>query len=66
MNRGLVIDWECADRIVLASLKDQLRTHQDQVRGKEERGEWMHEEDYANSKLKYIPALELLIDYYGG
>lgn len=65
MSYGLSIDWETADRIVRLALKDQLTYLKEELRQHTEEGQWMHPEDFAmNHKL--IPALEMLIDYYGG
>lgn len=66
MGRGLEIDYETADRITLACLKDQLRYLKEEVRQHIEEGEWLHPDDYHASTTKLIPALELLIPYYGG
>jgi hypothetical protein len=63
---GLTIDWETADRITLACLKDQLETLETELKQHTEEGKWMHPEDVSNSVSKYIPALKILIDYYGG
>ena len=62
---GLTIDWETADRITVATLKDQfeyLKKELDAHRG----GAWMHPEDAYNSEFVYLPALKVLINYYGG
>ena len=66
MNKGLEIDWETADRITVLSMKSQLEYLKEEVRAHVEEGKYLHPEDYHNSTVKYIPALELLIDYYGG
>mgnify|MGYP003353515454 CR=1 FL=1 len=63
---GVTLDYETVDRIALASMKDQLEFLRSDVEKHDNEGIWMHPDDYANAKLKYIPALELLIDYYGG
>ena len=66
MAKGLELDFEVADKIALASMKDHLKYLSKEVRDYEKRGAYMHPEDYANSKLKLIPSLEILISYYGG
>lgn len=66
MVKGLELDFEVADKIALASMKDHLKYLNKEVRDHEKKGAYMHPEDYANSKLKLIPALETLISYYGG
>ena len=66
MSRGLEIDFETADRITLACLKDQLKYLKEEVRLHVEEGQYLHPEDYHMNMTKLIPALELLIPYYGG
>lgn len=63
---GLTIDWETADRITLAVLKDQLEYLQKELNAHTNDGQWMHPEDVSNTVSKYIPALKTLIEYYGG
>jgi len=62
---GLEIDYETADRITVLCLKDQLSYLKKELHDHQYESQWMHPEDVANS-VKLIPALELLIDYYGG
>jgi len=66
MGKGLEIDFETADRITLACLKDQLKYLKEEVRLHVEEGQYLHPEDYHKSMTQLIPALELLIPYYGG
>ena len=66
MGKGLEIDFETADRITLACLKDQLKYLKEEVRLHVEEGQWLHPEDYHKSMTQLIPALETIIDYYGG
>lgn len=63
---GLVIPHEVSDGITLATLQDSLQMMQEEIRRHVEEGSYMHPEDYHHSMTKYIPALELLIEYYGG
>lgn len=63
---GLVIPHEVADRITLASLKDQLGYLKEEVRLHVEQGSYLHPDDYHESMVKLIPALETIIKYYGG
>ena len=65
MNKGLELDWEIADKITLASMKDHLAYLQKELAEHKE-GHYMHPEDVYNSEYKIIPALETLIAYYGG
>jgi hypothetical protein len=63
---GLTIDWETADRITVTNLKEQLDTLQTELDNHTNNGKYMHPEDVSNTVSKYIPALKILIDYYGG
>ena len=60
------IPFEVADGITKATLIEQLGYLREEVRLHVEEGSYMHPEDYHNSMVKLIPALELLIDYFGG
>lgn len=66
MAHGLEIDWDTADRITLAVLVDQLKLLREEIRAKDEDGSYMHPEDYTKAKEELIPALKVLIPYYGG
>ena len=66
MSKGLEIDYETADRIVVLSLKDHLGYLKEEVRAHVEEGKYLHPEDYHNSMVNLIPAFETLIHYYGG
>lgn len=66
MGRGLTIDFETADRITLCCMKDQLAYLKEEIRLHVEEGKYLHPEDYHNSMVNLIPALETLIDYFGG
>lgn len=66
MNKGLTIPFEVADGITLATLQDQLSYLKEELRAHLEDGKYLHKEDAYNSQFKLIPALELLIDYFGG
>lgn len=63
---GLTIPFEVADGIVLASMKEHLGYLKQEIDDHRMKGTYMHPEDYRNILEKYIPALELLIKYYGG
>ncbi len=62
----LRIPYEVADGIAVAVLKDQLSYLKEEVRLHVENGQYMHPEDYEESVTKLIPALELIIPYFGG
>lgn len=66
MSKGLEIDYETADRIAVLVMKDHLGYLKEEVRLFTEEGQYLHPEDYTLSTTKYIPALELLIGYFGG
>lgn len=63
---GLLIPHEVADGITLACLQDQLGYLKEEIRSHTKDGTYMHPEDYHRSMTQYIPALELLIPYFGG
>lgn len=64
--KGLTIPYDVADGITLATLQDQLKYLKEEVRLHVEEGKYLHPEDYHNSMTRLIPALEILIPYYGG
>ena len=64
--KGLTIPYEVADNITLATLQDQLKYLREEIRLHVEQGQYLHPEDYHNSMTRLIPALEILIPYYGG
>ena len=63
---GLLIPYEVADGITLATLKDQLGYLKEELRLHVEEGQYMHPEDYHKSMTELIPSLETLIPYFGG
>ena len=64
--RGLTIPFEVADKITLATMQEHLEYLKEEIRLHVEEGEYMHPEDYHESMTQLIPALEILIPYYGG
>jgi hypothetical protein len=64
--KELTIPFEIADGITLATLQEQRSYLKEEIRLHIEEGRYMHPEDYHNSMTKLIPAMELLIEYYGG
>ena len=60
------IPWEVADGIVVASLQNHIAYLKEEIRLHVEEGQYLHPEDYHNSMVNLIPAMELLVDYYGG
>jgi len=63
--KGLEIDFETADRITLLCLKEQLDYLKDELRQHQYENQYMHPEDVVNN-VKLIPALELIINHFGG
>ncbi len=63
---GIVIDYETADMIAVDVMKDHLSYLKEEVGLHVEEGQWMHPEDFDKSMTVLIPALEALIDYFGG
>lgn len=76
---GLVIPHEVADGIVLAVMRDQLDyllreqrwfecPDADRFALEEEYGYrmWVHPDDYAKNRDELIPAIEIVIAYFGG
>jgi hypothetical protein len=66
MVAKLEIPWEVADGIVVASLQNHIAYLKEEIRLHTEEGQYLHPEDYHNSMVNLIPAMELLIGYYGG
>jgi hypothetical protein len=60
------IPWEVADGIVVTSLQNHIAYLKEEIRLHTEEGQYLHPEDYHNSMVNLIPAMELLIGYYGG
>lgn len=63
---GIVIDYETADMIAVDVMKEHLSYLKEEVKLHVEEGQWMHPEDFDKSVTVLIPALEALIDYFGG
>jgi hypothetical protein len=66
MRSGIEIDYETADRITLATLKEQLSFMETNVANAINGTSYMHPEDLAQAQSHYIPAFTLLIEYFGG
>ena len=66
MAKGLELDFETADRITVLTLKEQRAYLVKEVNDHERKGSYMHPEDYHASMTRLIPALEVLIPYFGG
>lgn len=63
-NEGMMLDWETADRITLLNLISARRSLQEELE-RAEAGEWIHPDDEI-ANMKYIKALTVIIDYFGG
>jgi hypothetical protein len=66
VNRGIRIPYETADSIAVATMRDALSILREEVRAHIEDGDYMHPDDYVEATQRYIPALEIVIEYYGG
>lgn len=66
MVANLEIPFEIADGIVLASLENHIGYLKEEIRAHVEEGAYLHPEDYHNSMVNLIPAMEKIIAYYGG
>jgi hypothetical protein len=79
METGIKIPYEVADGVAIAVMKDQLDyllKEQMWFEANDEQrtiykmdwgyGLYVHPEDYAKNAKEYIPALKLLITYFGG
>lgn len=66
MAKNIVLDGETADRITVLTLKEQRGYLVKEIKDHEKKGTYMHPEDYHASKTKLIPAMDLLIKYFGG
>jgi hypothetical protein len=64
--KKLEISFECADAITLANLQNARDYHKKELKKKKKNPSyWIHPEDQV-LYVKYIDALDVLIDYYGG
>lgn len=64
--KKLEISFEVADGITLANLQNARKYHKGELKKKKKNPfYWIHPEDQV-LYAKYIEALDLLIDYYGG
>ena len=64
MEQGLKIDFDTADRITVACLKDQRKYLKKELKD-HKNGKWLHPEDVVRN-AEIIAALDILIPYYGG
>jgi membrane-bound lytic murein transglycosylase MltF len=65
-THGMTIDYETADRITLLTLKDQLDMLEKEVLAHTTDGAYMHAEDFQEAIMTLLPALRVLVKYYGG
>ena len=79
MDKGVTIPYDVADGVAIAVMQEQLDyllKEQLWFEANDEQrtiykmdwgfGLYVHEEDYAKNAKEYIPALKLLITYFGG
>lgn len=62
---GITLDYDVADGIVIAVLKEQLQYLKKELK-QHKKGKYMHPEDVYSSEYELIPALELIIKHFGG
>lgn len=65
-TKGMTIDYDTADRITLLNLEDQFVTLSQEVSAHVLDGKYMHPEDLQEALNSLLPALRVLIKYYGG
>lgn len=63
---GMMIDYETADRITVLNLKDMLERLEKENKDCVEKGAYVHPEDFHKNETVLIPALKVLIKYFGG
>ena len=66
MIHGLSLPYEVADSITLATLVNSYKSMSQQLIDQREGKQWMHPEDIVLYTEKYLPALEVIIGYFGG
>jgi hypothetical protein len=59
------LDYDLVDAITLKALKNHRKMLKRQLKDHLENGSWMHPEDVVNN-AKFIDAMDVIIDYYGG
>jgi hypothetical protein len=59
------LDYELADKITLANLKDQRKMLKKMNKDHLQNGTWLHPDDLVQN-AKLIDAMTEIIDYYGG
>jgi hypothetical protein len=65
MIRGKIyLDAETSDRITIDSLKDAVKYLKKELKD-HKNGSWLHPEDVVMNQ-KYIEAMEIVLEYYGG
>ena len=62
----LEIPFEVADGITLANLQEQCKTLEEWTEAHERGEENMHPDDYHRNRVELIPAMKVLIEYFGG
>lgn len=65
MSKDLTIPFEVAHGITVASLQEDLSYLKKELKQYEKKGMWMHPEDAEYSRLHLIPALKVVLKYYG-
>ena len=63
--KELTIPYEVADGITMATLQNHYSYLMEETRLHVQEGKYLHPEDYLHN-MELIPALQLLIKYFGG
>lgn len=62
---SIKLDFDIADGIVIAVLKDQLKYLKKELK-QHKKGKYVHPDDVYRSEHELIPALEIIIKHFGG
>lgn len=64
--RRLGLSYEAADAVTLLVMQDQLKLLKRSVKDHLKKGEYMHPDDLVQNQTVLIPALKVLVHYFGG
>ena len=66
LDIGLRLDFDTADAITLANLKNYLKGVKQMTKDHRKNGTYMHPEDLQFNEQTLIPALKVVVKHYGG
>lgn len=66
MSKELTIPYDVADKIAVTVLEEHYNYLVQELRAHKVEGKWLHPEDAIKSQDELIPALKVLIKYFGG